>query len=196
MLTNNHFQLFTFDGYSSEEGSIPVWFALRIFYNRVDPLKETLDNAAIRYFYPMRLVEKSTDGGFVYAQEPLIKPLIFIKSSFDDLTMIRKKHSGSVSPYYDLRTRKPVVIPEEQKERFISLCSIKDSGLEYLGEDVPQCHQGDKVRVIDGIFKGYEGHIKRIRHDRRLIVSVAGVAVFATRFIPPAFLEKIEDNNK
>lgn len=184
-----------FDEYSPAEGSIPAWYALRIFYNRIDPLKETLDNAAIRYFYPMRLVEKCSDGGFVYVQEPLIKPLIFVKTSGDDLVLIRKKHAGSVSPYYDLRTRKPIVIPEEQMERFIKICSIKDSGLEYLGEDGPQFHQGERVRVIDGIFKGYEGHIKRIRHDRRLIVSIDGVAVFATRFIPPAFLEKIEDNN-
>lgn len=74
---------------------------------------------------------------------------------------------------------------------FMKICSIKDSGLEYLGEDGPQFHQGDRVRVIDGIFKGFQGHIKRIKHDRKLIVTIEGVAAFATRFIPPAFLEKI-----
>lgn len=68
---------------------------------------------------------------------------------------------------------------------------MKDSGLEYLGEDDPRFHQGDKVRVTEGIFKGLEGHIKRIRHDRRLIVTIEGVAAFATGFIPPSFLEKI-----
>lgn len=47
-----------------------------------------------------------------------------------------------------------MIIPDEQMEPFIKLCDIKDSGLEYLGEDGPQFHKGDRVRVIDGIFKG------------------------------------------
>ena len=119
---------------------------------------------------------------------------MFVRSSTENLERIRMKHVGSVSPYYDQRTRKPLVIPEEQMDSFIKLCDMKDSGLEYLGEDGPQFHKGDRVRVTDGIFKGYEGHIKRIKHDRRLIVTIEGVAAFATKFIPPAFLEKIEND--
>lgn len=172
-------------------GLIPCWHAVRIFYNRIDPLKETLHNAAIRYFYPMHLVERCSDGGFIYVQEPLIKALIFVNSTDEGLEKIRLKHAGSVAPYYDLRTNKPIVIPDEQMDQFIKICSIKDSGLEYLGDDGPQFHKGDKVRVTDGIFKGLEGHIKRINHDRRLIVTIEGVAAFATKFIPPSFLEKI-----
>ena len=174
--------------------SIPYWFALRILYNRVEPLRQTLDSDAIRYFYPHHLVEKCSDGGINYVQEPLIKSLMFVRSSTENLERIRMKHVGSVSPYYDQRTRKPLVIPEEQMDSFIKLCDMKDSGLEYLGEDGPQFHKGDRVRVTDGIFKGYEGHIKRIKHDRRLIVTIEGVAAFATKFIPPAFLEKIEND--
>lgn len=170
---------------------IPYWYAVRIHYNRIERLKETLNDAAIRYFYPMHLVEKCSDGDFIYVQEPLIKSLIFVNSTNEGLEMIRLKYSGSVTPYYDLRTKRPIVIPDEQMERFIKICSIKDSGLEYLGEDSPQLHKGDKVRVTDGIFKGFEGHIKRIKHNRRLIVTIEGVAAFATKFIPPSFLEKI-----
>lgn len=46
-----------------------------------------------------------------------------------------------------------MIIPDEQMEPFIKLCDIKDSGLEYLGEDGPQFHKGDRVRVIDGIMR-------------------------------------------
>ncbi len=176
--------------------SIPNWFALRIFYNRIEPLRQTLDAATIRYFYPHHLVEKCSDGGIDYVQEPIIKSLMFVKSTFETLDMVRKKHVGSVSPYFDQLTHKPLVIPTEQMEPFIKLCDIKDSGLEYLGEDGPQFHKGDRVRVTEGIFKGYEGYIKRIKHDRRLIVTIEGVAAFATKFIPPAFLEKVETDNK
>lgn len=87
--------------------SIPNWYALRIFYNRIEPLRQTLDVAAIRYFYPHHLVEKCSDGGLDYVQEPIIKSLIFIRSTCESLDMIRLKHVGSVSPYFDHRTRKP-----------------------------------------------------------------------------------------
>ena len=182
-----------FDDFHLLWGAIPRWHAVRIFYNRIEPVRQTLDEAAIRYFYPMHLVEKSSDGGLNYVQEPLIKSLIFVRSSLKTLDEIRFKHLGSVAPYYDHLTLKPITIPDEQMDPFMRLCSIKDSGLEYLGEDGPQFHKGDRVRVTDGLFKGYEGHIKRIKHDRRLIVAIEGVAAFATKFIPPSFLEKIEE---
>ncbi len=51
---------------------------------------------------------------------------------------------------------------------------------------------GQKVRVINGIYKGAEGYIKRIKKDRKLIVAVSGVAVVAVSYIPQEFLEKID----
>jgi len=53
-------------------------------------------------------------------------------------------------------------------------------------------HVGEKVRVINGHFKGLEGYIKRIKKDRRLIVTIEGVVAVATEYIPRDFLEKIE----
>lgn len=103
--------------------SILNWYALRIFYNRIEPLRQTLDVAAIRYFYPHHLVEK--DGGLDYVQEPIIKSLIFIRSTCESLDMIRLKHVGSVSPYFDHRTRKPLIIPDEQMEPFISSATLR-----------------------------------------------------------------------
>lgn len=50
---------------------------------------------------------------------------------------------------------------------------------------------GQKVRVLDGPLKGAEGVIKRIKGDRRLVVSVSGIAAVATSFVHPEFLESI-----
>lgn len=120
------------DEFCLNTGLWPEWYAIRVFYNRVGPLKETLDNAAIRYFYPMHLVEKCSDGGIIYVQEPLIKALVFAKTTASDLETIQRKHPGSAAPYYDKSTGRPIVIPEEQMDRFIKLCSVKDSGLSTL----------------------------------------------------------------
>jgi transcription antitermination factor NusG len=65
-------------------------------------------------------------------------------------------------------------------------------GLTLLGDDKPEYHMGDRVVVTDGPFKGAEGHIKRIKKDRRLVVSISGVAAVATTYIHPQFLETID----
>ena len=45
--------------------------------------------------------------------------------------------------------------------------------------------------VTDGPFKGAEGHIRRIKKDRRLVVTIAGVVAVATTYIHPSMLKKI-----
>jgi transcription antitermination factor NusG len=77
-------------------------------------------------------------------------------------------------------------------EVFIFVSSSGAQGLTFLGDDRPEYHQGDLVRVTDGPFKGAEGHIKRIKKDRRLVVSIRGVAAVATTFIHPQFLEVVK----
>ena len=172
------------------------WYPVRVFYGRAEALKKSLDEGNIEYFYPMHLVEKETNAGLKYVEEPLVRSLIFIKSTLKALLDLKTQYNSSLIPYYEKveegAVRRPAVVPDAQMELFIRLCGMKEAGLEYLGEDEPKYHVGDKVRVTDGIFKGFEGHIKRIRHDRKLIVTIEGVAAFATRFIPPSMLEKVK----
>ncbi len=171
------------------------WYPVRVLYGKTGAVKKTLDEDDIEYYYPMRLVEKEVGGLLKYVEEPLVRSLIFINTTPTGLQRVKTRYSASLIPYYgkvgESSLKAPVTVPGDQMERFIKLCEMKEAGLEYLGEDEPKYHLGDKVRVTEGIFKGFEGHIKRIRHDRKLIVTIEGVAAFATRFIPPSMLEKI-----
>ncbi|MBR1927845.1 MAG: UpxY family transcription antiterminator [Bacteroidales bacterium] len=173
------------------------WYPVRMLYGKAGALKKTLDDGEVEYFYPTHTVEKDTPGGLKYVEEPLIRSLFFIHTTPLGLREIKARFSTSLIPYYDCSesagARPPLVVPDSQMEQFMRLCRMKEAGLEYLGEDEPKYHQGDRVRVTDGIFKGFEGYIKRIRHDRKLIVTIEGVAAFATRFIPPSMLEKIDN---
>ena len=171
-----------------------VWYAIRIFYRQVDPVRAYLEETGTEYFYPMHVVEKFEGGTRKYVEEPLAGPLLFVRCDLDCLKGLRNRFSGEMAPYYDSLTRMPLVVPDSQMDPFIALCNFKDSDLEYLGDDAPKYHEGDLVRVTDGVFKGLAGHVRRIRHDRRLVVTIDGVAAFATGHIPFAFLEKVEDD--
>ena len=171
------------------------WYPVRVFFGRAEMIKSALDEADIEFFYPTRLVEKVGSGGLDYVEEPLVRSLLFIRDSREGLEQIRTKFGGSLSPYYDRLSHGPLVVPDRQMDMFVKVCGLKGAGLEYLGDDDSRYHQGDRVRVREGIFKGLEGHVKRIRHDRKLIVTIEGVAAFATSYIPPAYLEKIDNKS-
>ena len=66
-------------------------------------------------------------------------------------------------------------------------------GLELLGDDKPEYHIGDRVVVTGGPFKGAEGHIKRIKRDRRLVVTIPGIVAVATTYIHPSLLSKVDE---
>ena len=90
----------------------------------------------------------------------------------------------------------PSAIPEREMNIFILVTSSGEKGLEYLGDDRTEFYVGEPVRVIDGPFKGAEGYIRRIKGNRRLIVTVQGICAVATSYIPQCFLQKIHEEAK
>lgn len=152
------------------------WYAIKVYYNRMKQLREQLAVDGIRFFIPS-----------------MVSSLLFVQASNDYLMQFEEGYRGRLWVYRDLLTGKPSAIPEREMEVFIFVCTAGQQGLSYLGEDKPEYHKGDRVRVTDGVFKGAEGYIKRIKKDRRLVVSIRGVVAVATSYIPPQFLEIISE---
>ena len=152
------------------------WYAIKVYYNRMKQLREQLAVDGIRFFIPS-----------------MVSSLLFVQASNDYLMQFEEGYRGRLWVYRDLLTGKPSAIPEREMEVFIFVCTAGQQGLSYLGEDKPEYHKGDRVRVTDGIFKGAEGYVKRIKKDRRLVVSIRGVVAVATSYIPPQFLEIISE---
>lgn len=150
------------------------WYAAKVQYNRVQPIREQLAADRANYFIP-----------------EIIGSLVFIQVSEEYLRHFEEANFSRLWVYRDLLSGKPAAIPDKEMEVFIFVCSSGQQGLTYLGDDRPEYHQGDRVRVIDGPFKGAEGYIKRIKKDRRLVVSINGIAAVATTFIHPSLLETI-----
>ena len=93
--------------------------------------------------------------------------------------------------YMNSEKTKPYAIPEDQMNTFIYITTMDPESASYLGDDKAEYHQGERVRVKEGPFKGMEGHIKRIKKDCRIIVSINGIAAIALAHIPLQFLERV-----
>ena len=155
----------------------PHWYALRVFWNRGEQVKDRLDSIGVVY-YAQKVLPSYM---FVHTTEKMISEI----RNFERDNELRR-----FFVYID-KAYKPIVVPDKEMEVFKIVTSAATDGFEFLGNDPSIYQTGDKVRVTDGPFKGAEGYIKRIRKDRRLVVTISGVAAIATSFIPPELLEKI-----
>lgn len=150
------------------------WYAIKVFWNRTQAVKEMLDERGIEY----------------YAQS-IMPSFLFLHTTPKTIILLRQTEFNRFYVYIDLVTRIPSPIPDREIEIFKIVTSAGTSGFEFLGEDPSLYQKGDKVRVTDGPFKGAEGYVRRIRKDRRLVITISGVAAIATTYIPMALLEKI-----
>ena len=176
------------------EGEEVRWFAVRAFWNKTQALMREAGEAGHRTYYAMKTEERVKNEKLDYEDVPLIPALFFIQCTVSWLLDFKQKHYSQLYIYTDVPGGKPAPIRDAEMEMFIMVTSKQNDGctVEYLGEPKPKYVLGDKVRVIDGIYKGAEGVVVRIKKDRKLVVSISGVAVVAISHIPQCYLEKVE----
>ena len=194
------------------------WYALKIFFNKVFEIESHLTEMGLETYIPVRQVQLKGEehlraarrlatpddtrrdnqyvqvGPIIYKREPVVSSLLFVSASESDLPEIIRTVFGRGFVYKMADGDRYAVIPDKQMAMFRMVCSSGADGLEFFADDdLTRYKQGDKVRVLEGPLKGAEGYIKRIRKDRRLLVSIEGFIAVATSFIPPQFLEKVSD---
>lgn len=154
------------------------WYAFRVYWNRLEQVKDMLDLKDIEYY-----------------SQNILPAYVFVHTTHEKLESMRKyEYDNKLHRFYvywNNEKKTPVIVPDREVEIFRIVTTAPDTGLEFLGEDPEAYRSGDRVRVIDGPFKGAEGYIKRIRKDRRLIVTISGIAAVATSYIPMDLLEKV-----
>ena len=168
------------------------WYALKVFYNRTLEMKRALEAEGVTVYVAMRPVERIVRGRRQIQERPLISSLLFLRCTAGWLKGYKQAHDSGFLYYQDFATHEPAPVSEVEMRSFIILTSAdRGTQVEYLGENVPEFKRGEHVRVIEGVYKGAEGYIRKVRSDRKLVVEVKGIAVVAVSYIPPAFLEKI-----
>ena len=169
------------------------WFALRAFWNKTESLMCEAREAGFRTYYAVKTEESMISGKLEYKDVPFIPALFFIQSTLTWIKEFRQRHFGQVYIYTDTEGGNPAPIRDKEMEVFIMVTSAQKAGgdVEYLGEPKPQYVQGDLVRVTEGLYKGAQGVVKRIKKDRKLVVAITGVAVVAISHIPQCYLEKV-----
>ncbi len=176
---------------STPDTTTPLWFAMRIFNNRILRIKEEWEQKGARTYMAVKTTDKRT--------VQLAPSLLFVRTTPDALKDFKQDHFSELMIYRRADSTEPAPIPEEEMRMFILVTSATDGrdvdlvSESLMGPDTKQFDfkPGEKVRVTEGPFKGAEGVIKRIKKDRKLLVAVQGVVVVAISNIPARFLERL-----
>ena len=169
------------------------WYALKVFYSKAPLVQEDFRKAGFDTYLPTMIEEHFEAGELRYVEKPLVASLLFVHCPESFLETYKRGHDHQMMWYADLETKRPGRIDDREMAIFRAATTIagSDPGAIYLGSDTARLCTGDRVRVTDGLYKGAEGYVKRIRHARKVLVCIQGVAVVALSNIHPDYLEKI-----
>ncbi|MBR5169142.1 MAG: UpxY family transcription antiterminator [Muribaculaceae bacterium] len=176
-----------------KETAEKVWFAIRVTYNRELKVKADLDARGITNFVPMQYRREERNGQMVKRLVPSVHNLIFINITPEDMVEYKKRTALPIRYIMNRETRKPITVPNREMENFIKVAGTYDEKLVYLSPDPGDFAQGERVRIIGGMFAGAEGVFVRVKGDRRVVINVPGVVAVATTFVHLSMIEKITD---
>ena len=111
---------------------------------------------------------------------PLLGSIVFLRCSERFLFGLKSDFYSRIAVYRDSARTGFATISDAEMDNFRMVVNIK--GQEYIPLTItnPQFLKGSRVRVLDGPFKGAVGVVRRIKGDRRLVVSVSGICAVAT----------------
>lgn len=177
------------------------WYVLRATYGRERKAYDKLRELNVMALYPTVTTVRVVNGRRKVLEKPRFPNLLFARSTEEVLKKYvyneeekldylrfyyRHRHSGGRV------FKEPMVVPDEQMESIKIICGVVSEHVVVTPESVKSFSKGQKVRVVDGSFKGVEG-MTRYRGQQRVGVVVDGLLTVATAYVPTAFLEPIEE---
>ena len=176
------------------------WYVLRATYGREKKAYDYIVNDGTTAYLPLRYVHKTIEGRKRRLLVPLLPNILFVYSEEEKINEYLKytPELSFLRFYYNhLETdangvNPPMVVEYKEMNNFIEATNVDDEHLRVV--DLSQCHfkSGDKVRVVEGAFRGVQGYIARVAGQQRVIVTIDGLCSIATAYIPSAFIERIE----
>ena len=170
------------------------WYVMRVTYQRELVARRLLEELGIDAFVPTEKVKRrKVGGGYVFREVAKLHNYIFVHASLAVLQEIKT----SKIPYLRYMMAKgedgrpePQFVPADQMEHFMAIC--RSEGAKLL-EPLIDLKVGDRVKILTGPLQGVEGIYVRTsaRHEKRVVVQIAGVAAVATAAFSPTEVERV-----
>ena len=176
------------------------WYVFRVSYGREDKASDFLVDDGTYTYIAKKIVEKYVGGKRKRYLQALIPNLLFAYTTAEKAEEY-VNHTPAISylSYYynhfkldNNKKNPPLTVSDEEMNRFILATCNKNKHLLFVQPS--QCHfkGGEQVRIIDGEFAGVEGRVARVAGQQRVVLSLSGIGLISTAYIPTAFLRRID----
>lgn len=188
-------------GYALSEG-VRYWFPIRATHHRAQKVYERmaeLHNDRLTPYLPtLCRIEYSNEDvdrpSQQVKEEPLDGGLLFVQCTLADFRELLQCQIPGLTPYYnhfatnEFGRNEYLVVPDRQMESFRIIVESRNQEIIVRQTDLPPIIEGDRVMVTDGPFAGVEGIVMKHKHQKRVFVQLQGVGIYATAYVPEAFL--------
>lgn len=194
-------------GYALSAGVL-YWFPIRATHHRAQKVYERLaelHNDRLTPYLPTlcRIEYSNEDVDHPTQQvkeEPLDGGLLFVQCTLADFRELLQYQIPGLTPYYnhfvtnEFGRNEYLVVPDRQMESFRIIVESRNQEIIVRQTDLPPIIEGDRVMVTNGPFAGVEGIVMKHKHQKRVFVQLQGVGIFATAYVPEAFLKRKKEN--
>lgn len=177
------------------------WYVFRASYGREDKASDYIVEDGTFVYIAKRYTRKLISGKQKKVLETLIPNLLFVYTTADKAKEYVKNTPvlSYLTFYYnhfefdDNQKNPPLTVSCREMENFICATCNQNEHLMFVEEQ--QCHfkEGEKVRVIEGMFKGVEGKVARVAGQQRVVISLSQIGLVSTAYVPTAFIQVIEE---
>lgn len=173
------------------------WYVLSANYKKEIAVRDELIALGFQAYVPMQYELRKVGRSRERVLRPAIHELVFVKATRQEL--LDFKHSSRYNPYIFFRSVRheqgwtPIVVRESDMESFIRLTSMSEIALRYFKPEELRLSQGQPVRIMDGVFKGIVGTVRKLPHRRGdyLTVEIPGISTVAAR-LKPDYVEPLD----
>ena len=181
-------------------GDPKTWFPMRVTYQREMKVKAELDRLGIENFVPMRykVAESQNDGDAELRRVlvPAISNLIFVRSTQKQVSELKRRNEVLEPLRYMMdhtasREHAIMTVGDREMENFMRVASRTDDSVMFLDEETVVGKEGKRVEIIGGAFEGVTGVIRRVKHCKRVVVELEGIASVAIAYVRAELLKEI-----
>lgn len=169
------------------------WFALKASRKEMQAAS-ILEKEGIRVYAPQVKVDMTYRGKKKIVMRPLIPNILFAYTSFGVLNTVKNNYPFITYSYKMVDGKfKILKIPTREMERFIDSSTKMQDDIAYFQPNEIELKKGDRVRIVGGVFDGYEGTLLKAkgRAKRMFVINFELLGALGTH-VEPEYIQLVK----
>ena len=171
------------------------WYAMRDPSRRhaKEPAYKLLADLGLEVFTPMTRRIVIVNGRRKRREEPFMQDLLFVRDTRQRLSPIVDKIENLQFRYIHGGYCQPMVVPDDDMERFIHAVSSSRLPRFFRPEEITPEMCGQYVRIVGSALDGYEGYLITVNGSKykRLMIALPNFLTAAVEVLPE-YIEVLE----